>query len=216
MEQNDRDAVLVSALTTEHFVLQSASSSTIAEAGARSSLYLLSLSSSLIATGFAAQARDVFIPFVAAVLPAVFLLGVFTVIRLVDTTLENMQYLAGIARIRSYYRTLTPQAETYFAPHDGRWPETSSVPSLKLGSLVAFLGTSASMIAFVNSAVAGAFVALLVNEALGGDDIGLAVACGAVAVVALMAAFLAYQRWRFATLELTMPGADAQNTHSAT
>jgi hypothetical protein len=205
METNERDAVLMSALTTEHFVLQTASSSTISEAGARSSLYLLSLSSSLIATGFAAQSRDVFIPFVAAVLPAVFLLGVFTVVRLVDTTLENMQYLAGIARIRGYYRTLAPEAETYFAARDGRWPEASSTPSLQLGALAAFLGTTASMIAFINSVVAGACVALLVNEVLAGGDIGVAVSCGAVFVVALMAGFLAYQRWRFSSLDLTMP-----------
>jgi hypothetical protein len=40
---------------------------------------------------------------------------VFTVVRLIDTTLDNMQHMGGIARIRGYYRTLTPEAAKYFA-----------------------------------------------------------------------------------------------------
>src|SRR5687768_8525965 len=87
-------AAFISALTTEHFVLQTAASSTINEAGARSSLYVFTLSSSLVAMGFMSQATEAFMPFVAAVIPAIFVLGVFTVVRLVDTTVENMQYLA--------------------------------------------------------------------------------------------------------------------------
>lgn len=81
MDEATRQSALMSALTTEHFVLQTAASSTISEASARSSLYVLSLSSSLVAMGFTAQSRDVFIPFVASVIPAVFLLGLFTVAR---------------------------------------------------------------------------------------------------------------------------------------
>ena len=210
MDEDERRDAFMSALTTEHFVLQSAAGSTITEAAARSSLYMLSLSSSLIATGFAAQSRDILVLFVGAVFPAVFLLGVFTIVRLVDTTLENMQYLAGIARIRSYYRTLTPDAGTYFAARDGRWPEARA-PSLHLGNLVAFLGTSASMIAFINGLVAGAWVALMVDEALGGDNLGTAVPCGVVVLVVVMAAFLAYQRWRFAGIDLAMDPPDARS-----
>lgn len=47
------------------------------------------------------------------------LLGVFTVVRLVDTVLENNQYLAGITRFRGYYRMLTPVAATYFVAGPG-------------------------------------------------------------------------------------------------
>jgi hypothetical protein len=43
------DDRLHSAMTTEHFVLQSANGSTFAEASARSSLYVMALSSSLVA-----------------------------------------------------------------------------------------------------------------------------------------------------------------------
>jgi hypothetical protein len=213
MDDKERHGALMTALTTEHFVLQTAASSTISEAAARSSLYMFSLSSSLIAIGFTAQAPDVLIPFVAVVLPALFLLGVLTVVRLVDTALENMQCLAGIAQIRNYYRTLTPEAATYFAASDGRWPEASSVPSLRLGPFVAFLSTSASMIALINSIVAGTGVALLINEMLGRHHMGAAaLSCGVPSAVIVMVIFLAYERWRFSIINLaTQPTDSAKN-----
>ena len=97
MDEPPVSGAFVAALTTEHAVLQSAATSTISEAAARSSLYIMALSSSLVAMGFFAQSRSVLVPFAAAVLPALFLLGVFTTVRLVDTGIESMQYLIGIA-----------------------------------------------------------------------------------------------------------------------
>jgi hypothetical protein len=44
-------SAFISALTTEHFVLQSALSNNTSEVGTRASLYLFSLSSSLVALG---------------------------------------------------------------------------------------------------------------------------------------------------------------------
>ena len=85
MDDKERQAAFMSALITEHFVLQAAASATVSEAGARASLYVFSLSSSLVAMGFALPSREVFLPFAITVLPAVFLLGIFTVVRLVDT-----------------------------------------------------------------------------------------------------------------------------------
>ncbi|WP_280152193.1 hypothetical protein [Piscinibacter sp. XHJ-5] len=192
---------LLTALTTEHFVLQTAATATITEASARATLYLLTLSSALVAMGFTAQSSEVFLPFVAAVLPALFLLGVFTVIRLVDTTLENMQYLMGIARIRSHYRSLGTDAARLFAAETGRWPEAHSAPALKMGVRIAFFGTTASMIAFINSVVAGAGVTLLAHHLLAGEHTGIALTIGSTCAVLLMLAFLAYQRWRFSEVD---------------
>ena len=53
-EDVDPQAVLTT-LTTEHFTLQGARSSTVSESSARSALYLGSLSASLVALGFVAQ-----------------------------------------------------------------------------------------------------------------------------------------------------------------
>ena len=197
MDDKERQAAFISALTTEHFVLQSAASATVSEAAARASLYVFSLSSSLVAMGFTAQSREMFLPFAATILPALFLLGVFTVVRLIDTGIENQQLLAGIARIRSYYRTLTPEAAVHFSAESGRWPESHSSPPVRFGPLIAFFTTAASMIAFINSVVAGAGVALLAGNLLVRDQTFFALLLGVGAALVLMAAFLVYQRWRY-------------------
>lgn len=121
-DQSERTALL-SALTTEHFVLQTANNSTYSEASARSTLYVMALSSSLVAMGFVAGSTDLLVPFAATSLPAIFVLGIFTVVRLVESALESMQYLTGIARIRGYYRTFGPEDARHFAPEYGCWPE---------------------------------------------------------------------------------------------
>ena len=95
-EDADR-AALVTALTTEHMVLQTAANATVADAAARSSLYVFALSSSLVAIGFISQSPELLPVMVSIVLPALFLLGVLTVMRLVDSSLENQQCEAGIA-----------------------------------------------------------------------------------------------------------------------
>ena len=192
---------LLSALTTEHFVLQTANTATYTEASARSSLYVMALSSSLVAMGFLAQSPRILLGFALAVLPALFLLGVFTVIRLVETSLESMHYLMGIAAIRAHYRTLGPEAERLFSAQSGRWPEIRS-PAQRLGSVLAFMGTTATMIAVINNAVAGGFVALLAGRLAPSFETAASIGAGLIAMALLTIAFQAYQRWRFADFDV--------------
>jgi hypothetical protein len=201
MDEPSERTALLSALTTEHFVLQTANNSTYAEASARSTLYVMALSSSLVAMGFVAGSSDVLVPFAAIVLPAVFVLGIFTVARLVETGLESMQYLGGIARIRGYYRTLGPEAARHFAPENGRWPEVES-PALRFGHALAIFGTTASMIAVINNAVAGVGVALLTRFLSPSAPSWVAVAAGIAGTLVLTWLFYAYQRWRFAEYDV--------------
>ena len=74
MDERSRRSALLSALTTEHFVLQTANNSTYSEASASSTLYVMALSSSLVAMGFLSHSTDMLILFSATVLPAVFCL----------------------------------------------------------------------------------------------------------------------------------------------
>ena len=194
-DQAERSALL-SALTTEHFVLQTANNSTYAEASARSTLYVMVLSSALVAMGFIAGS-DVLIPFAAIVLPAVFVLGIFTVVRLVETVLESQHYLTGIARIRAYYRTLGPEAARHFSPETGRWPEAGNDPALRLGMVFALFGTTASMIAVINNVVAGVSIALVVRIFAPGAPAWAAPVAGIAGALLLTWLFYAYQRWRF-------------------
>jgi hypothetical protein len=193
-EKYERSALL-SALTTEHFVLQTANNSTYSEASARSTLYVMALSSSLVAVGFVAGSTDLLIPFAAIVLPVVFLLDIFTVVRLVETALDSMYCLPGIARIRGYYRTLGPDAARYFSPEHWRWPETQD-PALRLGLGLAYFGTTASMIAVINNAVAGAGIAFLLRFLSPSASYWVAGVAGVSSALVLTWLFYAYQRWR--------------------
>lgn len=148
--------------------------------------------------GFAANSTLAFVPFVATVLPVIFLLGVFTVLRMVDAAVENMQAHIAIARIHSFYRTLGSQAEAFFAAEHGRWPEGKAEPSLRIGALAGYLTTAAMMIATVNAMVAGAGVTLMGRwleiPIVGALTIGIAV------TIALFALFFVYQQWRIREL----------------
>ena len=196
MDEQSEQAALLSALTTEHFVLQTANNSTYSEASARSTLYVMALSSALVAMGFVASSTDLLIPFAAISLPAVFLLGIFTVVRLVESTLESMQCLSGIARIRAYYRTLGPEAARHFAPEHGRWPEVEP-PALRLGTALAFFGTTAAMIAVINNVVAGVGIALLTRFLFPFAPHWASAVGGIAGALVLTWLFYAYQRWRF-------------------
>jgi hypothetical protein len=196
MDDNARQSAFLSGLATEHFVLQTAIATSVNEAAARSSLYVLSLSSALVAMGFASGSPATYVPFVATVLPALFLLGLFTFLRLVDSGVENLHFLPAIARIRGYYRTLTPEATTYFAAEGGRWPEPTRLAERR-GPLV-LIFTPASMVAFLNSMVAGTGIALLAHALLPGGRTAVA--------IALAAAFVAFQRWRYRIFDLREPG----------
>ena len=111
----------LSALTTEQFNLQTARMGTITEANGRSTLYLGALSSTVIAIAFVGQASelgDAFYLFALALLPPVFLLGVFSYLRLVQTSIEDMVYAVGTFRIRQYFQSLDPAAVPFFPPTD--------------------------------------------------------------------------------------------------
>jgi hypothetical protein len=151
----------MSALTAEHFVLQSAASATIAEASGRTSLYVYSVSSSLVAIGFSMQTDEAFWPLVAAIIPCLYVLGLFTIVRLMETSVENQQLMRNIAQIRGYYRTLTPEASDLFSADRGRWPETNERSAARFGTFIAICTTAASMVAIINSIIAGAGAALL-------------------------------------------------------
>lgn len=188
------DAALLSAMTTEHFIMQTAISTTAGESMSRATVYIMALSSSLLALGFAVDTEGAFGPFLVCLLPAIFLLGIFTVLRMVDVATESMQAYIAIARIRAFYRTLGPEAAHHFAVEHGRWPEGKYVPGLRIGLFAGYMTSAAMMIATMNAMVGGAgitFLALWLGTAF-----PLALICGVAAGAAFLLLFFLYQRWR--------------------
>ena len=180
----------LSALGTEYFVLQSTASSTISESGSRVSIYLSSLASGLVALGFSSSSPHAFASLAFTVLPTVFVLGWFTIVRLIDTSVANILSLRRMELIRQYYAALAPIAPPYFGADDsptgqnnvqyGRW---------------SFLFTMASMVILVNAVLGGATVALAGTLAARAP-VPLATALGIIAGLALLALGLRYEHRR--------------------
>src|SRR5829696_91587 len=60
VDDTERHGAFMSALVTEHFVLQTGADAATTEMGSRAALYLSVLGSALVVMGFAAQSRAVF------------------------------------------------------------------------------------------------------------------------------------------------------------
>ena len=99
----------MSALVTEHFALQSISSATISESGPRAALSLPAPSGGLVAIGLTSSHRRSLEALAFSVLPTVYILGWFTIVRLIDTSAKNIVSLRRIEAIRRYYAGIDPR-----------------------------------------------------------------------------------------------------------
>jgi hypothetical protein len=183
------------ALTTEHTAFQSARSSTISESAARSSLYLGTLSSAVVALALVGQVTklgDAFLVFALAILPVVFFLGLVTYGRLLQTGVEDVIYARAIGKIHRVYESIDPQQKQFFKQTQIDQVGLQSVGLFNL-HLQQFLA-SAAMVAMVNAVVGGVFIAIVVEAALR-IPVGAAILIGAVASLLLAAAVLRHQ-WR--------------------
>jgi hypothetical protein len=186
---------LLTTLTTEHFTLQGARSQTVGESAARSSLYLGSVSSTLIALGFVSEVSaggDLFQLFALAALPTLYFLGLFTFVRLVESSVEDLLYGRAINRIRHLYLERAGNDRRYFMMGgNDDVPGVLSNMGLGRGPRWQLFATTASMVSVVNSVVGGSCVAILLGVTL---DLPLAVA--AIAGVAfVLASIVVHQRY---------------------
>jgi hypothetical protein len=192
----------MSAMVTEHFVLQGTSAATISESGSRVSIYLSALSSGLVAIGFASTSHKALESLAFTVLPVVFVLGWFTIVRLTDTSVANIISQRRMDLIREYYASLYPPAALYFGPRDAAAAGTHGV---RYGRW-SFLFTMASMVIAVNSVVGGACIALLCALAVHAPS-PLPAVVGVIAGCGLLALGLHYQQRRLIPVVLSSPAA---------
>jgi hypothetical protein len=161
---------LLTALTTEHFTLQGARAQTASESASRASLYMLSVSSTLIALGFITQAAETnrtFDVFALTVLPTLFVLGVFTFVRVVECGAEDYRYGVAINRIRNYYKQIAGEQARLFllSGHDdpeGVWAN-AAVPLEGRKQYFTF----ATVVAVINSVVGASAIAIALASIAG-------------------------------------------------
>ena len=106
----------VSFVTTEHFTLQGARSSTIAESTGRASMFLSAVSGGLVALGLLATATSVgtaFYAFALVILPTLAFVGLVTFDRVLQSGIEDHGYARRIARLRGYYFDQAPELADY-------------------------------------------------------------------------------------------------------
>lgn len=161
---DDQRARALQILTTEHFTLQGGRSATISETNGRVSIFLGTVSSTLIALAFVGQMSQLgvaFHVFVLILLPSLFALGVVTYVRVCQSSTEDYVYTLGINRIRHGYAAIVPEVSPYFvlSTHDdalGAYHSMGIVPS-RWQTWFTMGGT----VAAIDSTIAGVFVGLV-------------------------------------------------------
>jgi hypothetical protein len=180
---------LLTALTTEHFTLQGSRAATTSESAARSSLFLGSVTSALVALGIIAAVAggdsDLFRIFALTVLPTLSFLGAATFVRLVELGTEDLLYGRAINRIRSHYLALAGDDARLFMmrAHDDAYGVLENM-GLRPRTIQLYL-TNSFAIAVVTAVLAGSTLALAFGVA-SDAPLGVDVAIGAL--VALVAA----------------------------
>jgi hypothetical protein len=193
----DRQALLT-VLTTEHFALQGARGSTISESSARAGLYVGAVSSGLVALGFigrGATSGTTFDVFAIVVLPTLYLVGIFTFARLVESSIEDILYGRAINRIRQHYLEIAGPESRYLmlGAHDDTLGVLANMGVVRPTRWqLAF--TLASMVSMLNAVVGGSAVAFVASVC--GAPLAAAAPIGAAAGVASAAVHHRWQRGR--------------------
>jgi hypothetical protein len=185
---------LLTALTTEHFTLQGARSQTMSESSARASLYIVAVSSTLVALGFITQLSeigDVFNVFALTVLPTLYVLGAVTYVRLVECGAEDFRYGLAINRIRGYYKEIAEERADLFllSGHDDAASVFENMAISPEGRTPLFAFSSA--VAVINAVVGGAAIAVALGVIVDAS-LGLAAGVGGVAALISVVGWIRY------------------------
>jgi len=181
-------------LSTEHWSLLSARSLVYNEAFARAGMFLTFLSASLVALAFVASAMQFdreFLILAALLLFFDIAIGLATLGRMLDASIDDLRSIAGMNRIRNAYVQIAPVVAPFLSSgtHDDSAGvmETYGEPKIRSGTAAFIHGltTAGGMIMTIDSLLAAALGAVL--AILFGADIIGTFALGAVSFAVLFA-----------------------------
>ena len=196
--RTDPRPAAVTFVTTEHFTLQGARASTIAESTGRATMFLGAVSGGLVALGLIATASHVgtaFYAFGLVVLPTLAFIGLVTFERALQTGIEDRGYARRIALLRGYYFDEAPELAPYLMSVPE--PERLRVLGLGGGRWQGFR-TVAGMVAVITAVVAGSAVGLLATVA-SDHSLAAALTAGGVVAVVSLSFLIRYQRAAWAS-----------------
>jgi hypothetical protein len=183
----------VTFVTTEHFTLQGARSSTIAEATGRATIFLGTVSGGLVALGLIATAAGVgaaFYAFGLILLPTLAFVGLVTFDRVLQSGIEDHGYARRIAQLRGYYFQYAPELVGYLL--SALPAERLRMQGLRSGWWQGFL-TLAGMVAVVTAVLAGSAAGLLA-AVVSGRSLVAALVAGVLVAVVVLIWLIRYQR----------------------
>jgi hypothetical protein len=191
-DQADGDPrpAVVTFVTTEHFTLQGARSSTISESTGRATMFLGAVSGGLVALGLVATATRTgvaFYMFGLILLPTLAFAGLATFHRVLQSGIEDLTYARRIAQLRDYYFDHAPELGGYLLNPAERLP----TPGLGIGLWQEFL-TVAGMVAVITAVLAGSAGGLVAAVA-SGHSLAAALVAGVVVAAAALTGLMRYQ-----------------------
>jgi hypothetical protein len=167
-------------LATEHWSLLATRALTYQESLGRVNMFLTILSGAVIALALVAQADHfgtAFISIAIFMLAVVFLVGVFTVARLMALNRDDFRWVLAMNRLRNAYLDLHPELEPHFttSPYDdlrGALQTLGIEPSGadRLGSMFHGLQTLPGMLSMIVASVGGA-IGGLIAAGFGGQPV---------------------------------------------
>ncbi|GAA3865602.1 hypothetical protein GCM10022381_06640 [Leifsonia kafniensis] len=174
-------------LATEHWSLLASRSTTQSEVLTRISMFLTLTSAALVSLALVGQANDfdgIFPSFAVVVLAIVLLVGLLTQLRVMNTMMEDLQYVIAMNVLRAAYAELDPGIERYFM--SSRFDDLAGSrqtyyflgprgPSQVLGSSMTFIvAVNSTLLGLLTAAAAGFITASAELAAAIGAAVGLA------------------------------------------
>jgi len=182
----------VSFVTTEHFTLQGARSSTIAEATGRASMFLGAVSGGLVGLGLVATATGVgavFFAFGLILLPTLAFVGMVTFSRALQSGIEDYNYAHRIARLRGFYFQYAPELVDYLVSVPPQ--QRLTMLGLRGGPWQKFV-TVAGMVSVVTAVLAGSAAGLFA-AVLSGQSLIAALLAGVLVSIAVLVGMTSVQ-----------------------
>jgi hypothetical protein len=203
----DPPPAAVTFVTTEHFTLQGARSSTISESTGRANVFLGAVSGGLVALGLVATAGKTgaaFYMFGLILLPTLAFVGLATFHRVLQSGLEDLAYARRIGQLRDYYFDHAPELTGYLLNP----AEVLPSPGLGIRLWQQFV-TAAGMVAVITSVLAGSAGGLLAAVA-SGHSLVAALIAGVVVAASALTGLMRYQTSAWILGSKTSPLANAE------
>jgi hypothetical protein len=188
--ESDLRPAAVTFVTTEHFTLQGARSSTISESTSRATMFLSAVSGGLVALGLVAAAAKTgvaFYMFGLIILPTLAFVGLATFHRVLQSGIEDLGYARRIAQLRDYYFDHAAEVAAYLPAAAERLP----APGLGIDLWQQFV-TVAGMVSVITAVLAGSAGGLLA-AVISGHSLAAALVAGVVVAAAALTGLMRYQ-----------------------